>query len=150
MLAALAALIGLGCTKRSPPVAQERVSLVRRGATQFSLIPKAGQFPYCVAFSLGSDRTVRQLTLASDDRSPACPAGVPIGGVQFQLLPLASPARILVVFSSEAVKVSSIGRQVDALQKRETIAAYDLRIPGEATLQTLHFEIIPDSTEAPR
>src|SRR5262245_32384061 len=79
-----------------PPRPPPRAEIRAAGGT-FSVVPAAGQLPFCVLFE---DRAaaVHPLVAGEDGQSISCPAGAPVGGKTFP------PAqrdiyRVIVVFS---------------------------------------------------
>lgn len=127
-----------GCRANAPAASPPRIELKRRSSEMYQLVPTAGQLPYCLAFSVGQRESLRQLTQPNDNLALSCPAGVPIGGFTFRALPAEGTARVIVVFSSERVKASTVAGQLAEFGARAH--ATDLRLPGAAVVAEVDFQ----------
>lgn len=144
-LLALAVLVA-GC----PPEKKEgaaRVALHKRTGVSFELIPAEGQLPHCLVFTTSSTGVIRQLTMSRENTSYACPAGKPIGNHPYRVPLEEGAVKVQVLFSSQKVNAASVAQQLLDLKDRPAITSMDLRLPGNATIETLTFT--PAAEEAP-
>lgn len=137
LAAAVVGLSGLACTQKPAPT--ERVKLERTGGTTFRLVPSEGQFPYCLAYTVNLQGLTRQLTMSKRNESFECPAGQPIGRHPFKV-PLSEGAvKVHVLFTSQPLNAGSISQQLMDQKDRQVLRVMDLRLPGNAAIETLDF-----------
>ncbi len=142
---AVALLVLAACSQQTAP--PERVKLNRTGGTTFELIPGEKQYPYCLAFTVASNGTIRQLTMAKDNKSFQCPAGKPVGGTSYKVPGTEGAVQVHVLFTSQRVPAASVARQIVELSASQSLHPLNLRLPGEASLVSLEFT--PEAEVAP-
>lgn len=135
------------CRAPAPPAHAPRVDLVPKSNGAFELVPRPGQHPHCLVFSLSKAGVLRQLTMPADNRSLRCEPSKPIGGVAYRVPPSEGPVRLVVLFSSEPLMAPSIAQQLLDLRGREVFTAMDLRAPGQVAL-SLH-DFVPPAASPP-
>ncbi len=137
VLAALSLLVGCVAEKKAETL--ERVTLRRLTGSTFELVPAENQHPHCLAFTIASNGVIRQLTMSRENMSYSCPAGRPIGGHSYRVPLDEGTVKIYVLFSSERINAASVAQQLLDLRDRPKISSIDLRLPGNATIETIVF-----------
>ncbi len=138
-----AALLLVACNRSQPPAAAgslHRVVLTRTDEHQFALVPEANQPPFCLVYSVSATGLIRQLTMPENDESYECPALQPIGGSTFRVPRSDGKTRLFVLMSSQALKASSVTRQLLEVKDKQALSVLDFRLPGAATLDVLEFD----------
>ena len=145
--ALLLVLVGAisGCTEAVKPTVRAAVN--RIGGTTFEVIPSEGQYPFCLVFTLSTAGVIRQLTMSRENVSYTCPAGKPIGGHSYRAPLDEGAVKVQVLFTSQKVNAASVAQQLLDLRGRPQITSIDLRLPGNATIDTLSFA--PEADAAP-
>jgi hypothetical protein len=129
------------------PSATKRVTLLRTGGTTFELVPEEDQFPYCLAYTVSRSGLTRQLTMSPSNNSWMCPAGGPIGHHAFKVPVNEGPVRVYVLFTTQPVTAGAVSQQLLDASDRQHINVMDLRLPGNAALESLDF--VPEEDVAP-
>jgi hypothetical protein len=145
VLAALGLLVSCADEKKSD--SQARVTLRKVTGTSFELVPSDKQLPNCLVFTISANGVIRQLTMSRDNVSYSCPAGRPIGGHSYRVPLDEGTVKVHVLFSSQRVNAASIAQQLLDLRDRAQIASIDLRLPGQAAIETIPFT--PEAEAAP-
>lgn len=143
MLVGLALLAGCADDKKE---AGARVQLRKLTGTSFELVPAERQHPYCLVFTSSATGVIRQLTMSRENGSYSCPAGKPVGGHSYRVPLEEGAVKVQVLFTSQKVNAASIAQQLLDLKDRAQVTSMDLRLPGNAAIETLSFT--PES-EAP-
>lgn len=139
VLLTIAALLALGCTEKPSPTANKRVVLERTGGTTFRLVPSDGQYPYCLAYTVNMTGLTRQLTMSRLNASFECKPGQPIGKHQFRVPLDEGPVKIHVIFTSQPVNAGSVSQQIMEADNRQVLKVMNMRLPGNAAIETLDF-----------
>ncbi len=132
-------LVLCACSKSSAPTAVKRATLRPAAGTSFELVPEPNQLPFCQVYTVSSKGVIRQLTMSADNTSFDCPAGEPIGHHTFRVPAGEAGVKILVLFTSQSVSATSVSAQLLEVRHAATMTAIDLRLPGQATLETIEF-----------
>jgi hypothetical protein len=143
----LCAAVALASCTREDGASKGRAELRRTGGTTFELVPGQGQLPYCLAFTHSTKGITRQLTMSLQNLSFDCPAGKPVGGHAYKVPLDEGPVKLHVLFSSERINAASVAEQLLDRDDLKQVSPMDLRLPGQATLQTLEFS--PEADVAP-
>jgi hypothetical protein len=136
VLAALAVVTA--CQK---PVAEpeKRARLRRTGGTTFELLPAEGQYEHCLAYTVSKRGLTRQLTMSRKNESFHCKPNVPVGGHAYRVPLDEGTVKVYVLFSSIEVNAGSVSQQILDAADRQKLNVMDMRLPGQATLDTLEF-----------
>src|SRR6187549_2970262 len=132
----LLGLLLFGCENKPPPVAH-RVE-VREAGDLLELLPKEGNPPYCLVYSIAERGTIRQLTMNEENDSFDCPSGSPIAKTGFRIPKNEGKARIYVIFSDQKLSASTVAQQINDLGT-PNFNALDLRVPGKAVTDVLEY-----------
>jgi hypothetical protein len=135
----------LGCNEAAAPNTA-RARIKRVGGTTFEVIPSEGQYPHCLLFTLSDSGVIRQLTMSKENISYSCPAGKSVGGKAYRTPLDEGPVKVQVLFTSQKVNAASLAQQLLDLRERPQISSMDLRLPGNASIETLSFT---PETDAP-
>jgi hypothetical protein len=134
----LSAVFAAGCT--APPSAPpHRAELRRTGGTTFELVPTAGQYPFCLAYTVTKAGLTRQLTMSAKNQSFECPAAQPVGHHAFKVPLEDGPVKVMVFFTSQAVNAGSVSQQIIEASNRQQLTALNLRLPGSVAIDSLDF-----------
>lgn len=126
----------LGCNSRPPP-ATHRVEL-RQSDDLLELLPKEGNLPYCLVYSIAERGTIRQLTMNEANESFECPAGVAIAQTAFRIPKKEGKARIYVIFSDQKLAAATVAQQINDLGT-PNFSMLDLRVPGKAVSDIIEY-----------
>ncbi|MFT3842334.1 MAG: hypothetical protein QM723_35415 [Myxococcaceae bacterium] len=138
-------LFAVACKEPAAPA--ERVKLNRLSGTSFELVPGESKLPYCLAYTVANNGTIRQLTMSKDNLSFHCNAGKPIGGHPYKVPLEEGPVKVHVLQTSQRVSAASVARQILELSAAQSLHPLNLRLPGEAALVTMDFA--PEADVAP-
>jgi hypothetical protein len=140
-------LIGVivGCSEPRRPEPSARASLKRIDGTTFELVPADGQYPYCLVFTLSANGVIRQLTMSRENVSFACPAQKPIGAHSYRVPLDEGTVKVQVLFSSQKVNAASVAQQLLDLRERAQVLPTDLRLPGNAAIETIEFAAVAEA-----
>lgn len=136
----------VGCEK-SPVVPQTRAAINRTGGTTFEIVPAAGQFPNCLAFTVTKNGLTRQLTMSHSNQSFQCAAGRPVAGHSYKVPLSEGPVKVYVFFTSQAVNAALVAQEILEARDRQGISAMDLRLPGNVVLEVIDF--VPEEDTEP-
>lgn len=126
--------------QQEKPAAEKRFDVQTVGMSTVQLVPKAGQSPYCLVFSVSEKGVVRHLTITDTQESIECKAGQPIGGVTFRFPPKEGKVRIWVIFSDRPLKAGPMASQFHELvAQNPNFQAMDLRAPGTVQIETTEY-----------
>ncbi len=132
-------LLASAC-QSNKPAQDKRVELQAVGTSTVQIVPKAGQSPYCLVFSVSEKGVVRQLTITETRQSITCKAGEPIGGVTFRFPPEEGKVRIWVIFSDRPLEADPMASQFhDLVSQNPNFQAMDLRAPGTVQIETVEY-----------
>ena len=145
VLAALGLLVA--CAEEKKVETGGRVILKRLTGTSFELVPAEKQHPNCLVFTISANAVIRQLTMSRDNVSYSCPSGKPIGGHSYRVPLEEGTVKVHVLFSSQRVNAASVAQQLLDLRDRPQISSIDLRLPGNATIETVTF--VPEDDAPP-
>ncbi len=134
----------LGCTKEPPKAPNRRAALKALSGSTFELVPEAGQWPYCLAYTVSSKGVIRQLTMSQANQSFDCPTGEAVGHHAFRVPEGEAAVKVLVLFSSQPVNAGSVARQLLEVANPTTLTAMDLRLPGQIALELIDFVVTED------
>lgn len=132
-----------GCTKpdAAPARAAPRAEMRRLGGPNIELIPREGQYPYCLVFTVSATGLVRLLTQNEELESIPCEAGKRIGDVTYIVPNAEGKARVLVFFSDRVLKAGPIAHRISEIGgDRDRLNAFDFRVPGQITIEELEFD----------
>lgn len=146
VLVAACLAAAMGCAKKDEVV--DRVLLVPTGGSTFQLKATEGQYPYCLAYTVSQKtKVIRQLTMSKKNLSYECPAGQAIGRRTYRVPAEDGPVRIWVLFSSQPLNAGSIAQQLLELPDRSQVSVLDLRVHGNAAIESHDFT--PEEDVAP-
>jgi len=138
-VATIVGCIIFGACTPAPAPSAPRFRVQRTGGALFELIPAEAQLPYCLAYSVSASGVTRQLTMSKQNVSPECPAGRPIGGHVYRAPLNEGPVVVHVFFTSQPVNAASLTQQILDAENRQKLSVMNMRIPGNATLETVEF-----------
>lgn len=129
-------LFGFACDKGPPPVVH-KVEL-RQHEDLVELVPKAGNPPFCLVYSVAEKGPIRQLTMNEANESFDCPAGEPIAQTGFRIPKKEGKARIYVIFSDQKLNAATVAQQINDLGT-PNFSTLDLRVPGKAVSDVIEY-----------
>ena len=145
---ALAVLaFGAGCTESSKQAPAPRAEIRGLGGSTVEVVPKEGQLPYCLLFTLSEKGVIRQLTMTRENRSIKCEASKPIANTSFRIPANEGTVRAYIFFSDERIQAGPVAQQLFELKDKPRITAMDMRLPGRVFVETL--EYVPKEDRAP-
>jgi hypothetical protein len=140
--ALVAALAGAACSTSAPDAAKPapRAELRKVAGATIEVVPRPGQLPYCLVYTISATGLVRLLTQTEELESVPCEAGTPVGGVPY-IVPFAEgQARVLVIFSDRVIKAGPVAQQISEFGGTgRKMSGFDLRAPGNVTIEELTF-----------
>lgn len=144
----LAGLLLAACTSsEGVPKAAPRAELRKLGGANIEIVPREGQHPYCLIYTVSATGLVRLLTQTEELESVSCEAGKPVGGVRYHIPFLEGRARIIVIFSDRVVKAGPIAQRISEIAgDGRRMNAFDFRVPGQVAIDELDF--MPDAAPA--
>jgi hypothetical protein len=148
LLTALLFPLALGACVRSPELPKHRVDLVRKSGSTFELVPTDGQMPFCLAFTVNLAGVTRQLTMSEQNVSFRCEAGQRVGGHTWRVPLSDGPVKVYVLLTSQAVNAGSVVQQLLEAPDRQHLTVMNMRLPGNAVLETLDFT--PEAESVPQ
>jgi len=140
-------LVGAVACEKSDAPSTKRAAINRTGGTTFEIVPSAGQFPQCLAFTVSRSGLTRQLTMSRSNQSFDCVAGRPLGGHAYKVPLNEGPVRVYVFFTSQQVNAASVSQQLLDAPDRQALTIMNMRLPGQAALEVLDFA--PEQDVAP-
>lgn len=129
-------LLFAACKERPAPVTPPR-ALLRADAATYSVVPTAGQLPYCVVIEVQA-MAARSLVAGEDGESAECEANKALG--PWKLPPGNEPFRAYVIFSDRKLNGDTVAMQIRGLlaeDPKRAITPMDLRAPGQVTVDVL-------------
>ncbi|WP_199243165.1 hypothetical protein [Vitiosangium sp. GDMCC 1.1324] len=136
---AVVALGVLGCQGEQKPAASARAELKALGGSTVEFIPKDGQYPYCLLFTVSEKGVIRQLTMTRENRSIKCDAGKRIYNSSFRIPSEEGKVRAYVFFSDQRIQAGSVAQQLYDLRDKQRVTAMDFRLPGAVAMEMLEF-----------
>jgi hypothetical protein len=133
------ALGGVGCTQEQKPAVPTRAELKTLSGSTVEIIPKEGQHPYCMLFTVSEKGIIRQLTMTRENRSIKCDAGKRIYNSSFRIPVEEGKVRAYIFFSDQRIQAGSVAQQLYDLRDKERVTAMDFRLPGSVTVEMLEF-----------
>jgi hypothetical protein len=103
------------------------------------IIPKEGQLPYCMLFTVSEKGIIRQLTMTRENRSIKCDAGKRIYNSSFRVPVEEGKIRAYVFFSDQRIQAGSVAQQLYDLRDKTRVTAMDFRLPGSVAVEMLEF-----------
>ncbi len=135
---AVVALGVVGCQKEKPAV-PTRAELRSLGGSTVEFIPKEGQYPFCLLYTVSEKGIIRQLTMTRENRSIKCDAGKRIYNSSFRIPVEEGKVRAYIFFSDQRINAGSVAQQLYDLRDKERVSAMDFRLPGSVSIETLDF-----------
>jgi len=136
---AVVALGAMGCTQQQKPAATARAELKTVSGSTMEIIPKEGQYPYCMLFTVSEKGIIRQLTMTRENRSIKCDAGKRIYNSSFRVPVEEGKVRAYIFFSDQRIQAGSVAQQLYDLRDKPRLTAMDFRLPGSVSVEMLEF-----------
>jgi hypothetical protein len=133
------ALGAAGCKKEEKPAVPSRAELRSLGGSTVEFIPKDGQYPYCLLYTVSEKGIIRQLTMTRENRSIKCDSGKRIYNSSFRIPVEEGKVRAYIFFSDQRINAGSVAQQLNDLRDKERVTAMDFRLPGSVSIETLDF-----------
>lgn len=141
-----AAVVGVGC-KQGAPAVPTRAELQTLGGSTMQLVPKEGQHPYCMVFTVSEKGVIRQLTMTRENRSIKCEPGKPVAHARFRVPVEEGKVRVYIFFTDQRVQAGSVAQQLNDLRGKPGLTAMDFRLPGSAAVEVLEFTPQPEAEQ---
>ncbi len=138
-LVAVLLLGAVACEKSAPLPPVKRASINRTGGTTFEIIPAAGQYEHCLAYTVSRSGLTRQLTMSRANQSFHCIAGQPLGSHGYKIPLNEGPVRVFIFFTTQPVHAASLSQQILDAPDRQALTVMNMRLPGQAALEVLDF-----------
>jgi hypothetical protein len=135
---AVVALGAVGCQKQEK-AGPTRAELRSLGGSTVEFIPKDGQHPYCLLYTVSEKGIIRQLTMTRENRSIKCDSGKRIYNSSFRIPVEEGKVRAYIFFSDQRINAGSVAQQLNDLRDKERVTAMDFRLPGSVSIETLDF-----------
>ena len=116
-----------------------RAELRQVSGNTFELVPAEGQLRYCLVFTRSETGVIRQLTMTHGNRSVACEAHKPIGGIRYRVPLNEGPVKVHVFFSDQPINAGALAQDLYERKGDPSFQPIDLRLPGKVVVQTLDF-----------
>lgn len=136
---AVVALGAVGCTQEQKPATTARAELKMVSGSAVEIIPKEGQHPYCMLFTVSEKGIIRQLTMTRENRSIKCDAGKRIYNSSFRIPVEEGKVRAYIFFSDQRIQAGSVAQQLNDLRDKPRLTAMDFRLPGSVSVEMLEF-----------
>lgn len=136
---AVVALVGAGCRQEQKPAVPTRAELKTMGGSTVEFLPKEGQHPYCLLYTVSEKGIIRQLTMTRENRSIKCDAGKRIYNSSFRVPVEEGKVRAYIIFSDQRINAGSVAQQLYDLRDKPMVTAMDFRLPGSVAVETLEF-----------
>jgi hypothetical protein len=133
------ALMSAGCQQEQKPAVVARAELKTMGGSTVEFIPKEGQHPYCLLYTVSEKGVIRQLTMTRENRSIKCDPGKPIYNTSFRVPVEEGKVRAYIFFSDQRINAGSVAQQLFDLREKPKLTAMDFRLPGSVSMETLEF-----------
>ncbi len=129
------------------PKPPPRAELRKLGGANVEIVPREGQPPYCLIYTVSATGLVRLLTQTEELESVTCEAGKPVGGVQYHIPQAEGRARVIVIFTDHVVKAGPIATRISEIAgDGKRLSVLDFRVPGQAAIEELEF--VPEARPA--
>jgi hypothetical protein len=135
----MVALGGVGCQNEQKPAIPTRAEIKALGGSTVEFIPKEGQHPYCILFTVSEKGVIRQLTMTRENRSIKCDTGKRIYNSSFRIPVEEGKIRAYIFFSDQRIQAGSVAQQLYDLRDKQRVSAMDFRLPGSVTVEMLEF-----------
>jgi hypothetical protein len=135
---AVVALGAVGCQKQEK-AGPTRAELRSLGGSTVEFIPKDGQHPYCLLYTVSEKGIIRQLTMTRENRSIKCDSGKRIYNSSFRIPVEEGKVRAYIFFSDQRINAGSVAQQLYDLRDKDRVTAMDFRLPGAVSVETLEF-----------
>lgn len=129
----------------SGPTSGTRAELKTLSGSTVEFIPKSGQLPYCLLYTVSEKGVIRQLTMTRENRSIKCDAGKRIYNASFRVPAEEGKIRAYIIFSDQRIQAGSVAQQLYDLRDKARVSAMDFRLPGSVAVDVLDFTPKPDS-----
>lgn len=139
--------LGAGCTKGGNDGPPARAEVRRVSGSTMEVVPRDGQLPYCLLFTVSQKGIIRQLTMTRENRSIKCESGRPIANTSFRVPTQEGMVKVYVIFSDQRIQAGSVAQQLYELRERPRVTGMDFRLPGQAFVEQLEFA--PEEGGAP-
>ncbi len=136
---AVVALGVVGCQQEQKPAIAPRAELKTLSGSTVEFIPKEGQHPYCMLFTVSEKGIIRQLTMTRENRSIKCDAGKRIYNSSFRIPVEEGSVRAYIFFSDQRIQAGSVAQQLYDLRDKKRVTAMDFRLPGAVSVEMLEF-----------
>jgi hypothetical protein len=136
---AVVALGVVGCQQEQKPAIATRAELKTLSGSTVEFIPKDGQHPYCMLFTVSEKGIIRQLTMTRENRSIKCEPGKRIYNSSFRIPVEEGPVRAYIFFSDQRIQAGSVAQQLYDLRDKQRVTAMDFRLPGSVSVEMLQF-----------
>jgi hypothetical protein len=136
---AVVVLSMVGCEQSQKPALPARAELRTLGGSTIELVPKEGQHPYCLVFTVSEKGIIRQLTMTRENRSIKCEAGKRIFNSSFRVPLEEGKVKAYIFFSDQRIQAGSVAQQLYELQGKPRVTAMDFRLPGAVAVEMLEF-----------
>jgi hypothetical protein len=136
---AVVAVVATGCQGQQKPAAPARAELKSMGGSTVEFIPKEGQHPYCLLYTVSEKGVIRQLTMTRENRSIKCEAGKRIYNSSFRVPVEEGKVQAYIFFSDQRIQAGSVAQQLYDLRNKPRLTAMDFRLPGAVTMERLEF-----------
>lgn len=133
------AMGAMGCQEEQKPAVPTRAELRTVSGSTVELIPKEGQLPYCLLFTVSEKGVIRQLTMTRENRSIKCDAGKRIYNSSFRVPIEEGKVRAYILFSDQRIQAGSVAQQLYDLRDKQRLTAMDFRLPGAVAVEMLEF-----------
>ncbi|MFY0580163.1 hypothetical protein ACN28S_43260 [Cystobacter fuscus] len=145
----LVVLGGLGCQqeRKAAPPARAEIRALSNATVEF--IPKEGQHPYCLLYTVSEKGIIRQLTMTRENRSIRCEPGKRIYNSSFRIPVEEGKIRAYIFFSDQRIQAGSVAQQLYDLRDRPRVTAMDFRLPGAVSVEQLEFTPQPGGPAVP-
>ena len=128
-----------GCQQETKAAAAARAEVKSLGGSTVEFIPKEGQHPYCLLFTVSEKGIIRQLTMTRENRSIRCEAGKRIFNSSFRIPAEEGKVHAYIFFSDQRIQAGSLAQQLYDLRDKPRVSAMDFRLPGAVAVEMLEF-----------
>jgi hypothetical protein len=129
----------VGCQQQQKPAVAPRAEIKTLSGSTVEFIPKEGQHPYCMLFTVSEKGIIRQLTMTRENRSIKCDAGKRIYNSSFRVPVEEGKIRAYIFFSDQRIQAGSVAQQLEDLRDKPRVTAMDFRLPGSVMVEMLEF-----------
>jgi hypothetical protein len=136
---AVVALGLMGCQQEQKPAIATRAEIKTLSGSTVEFVPKDGQHPYCMLFTVSEKGIIRQLTMTRENRSIKCDAGKRIYNSSFRVPVEEGKIHAYIFFSDQRIQAGSVAQQLYDLRDKPRVSAMDFRLPGSVAVEMLEF-----------